>query len=582
MRVIATAGHVDHGKSTLVQALTGTDPDRWAEEKERGLTIDLGFAFATLPSGEDIAFVDVPGHVRFLKNMLAGVGAVDACLFVVAATEGWKPQSEEHLRILQLLGVNHGVIALTKVAPVDAAEAQARTDEVRAHTEGTFLEGAPIVAVDAPAGRGLDSLRAALADLVRRTPAAVDDDRPRLWIDRVFAAKGAGTVVTGTLTGGALHVDDELWARPGRRTVRVRSLQSAHTRHEVLAPGARVAVNLTGIHHDQLARGQVLVRPGQWHETATVDASLSVLPSLDHAVSRRGAYVVYLGSGEHPVRMRVIGPDAIAAGGHGFVRLHLPVALPLLPGDHFVLRESGRSETIGGGEVLDVDPQLPAASATPDRSVDRVVRERGWVEVAELERLTGERRAPDVDPWVVDPKLLADERDRSLGDIADAGPAGVDLAGLDPRRRAVHEQLAAEGLIVLDRGRARSPGQPDPVPDHPYLAAIDATPFRPPSPAAFGIDAKQLADLRRRGLLFEHDGIYFTAGALDAAAVAIAGALETRPEGLSIGDLRELLDTTRKYVIPLMTILDATGRTRRRDDRRIAGPRLLPRSSAPE
>src|ERR1700737_4121602 len=195
VHIVATAGHVDHGKSTLVLALTGIDPDRFAEEKARGLTIDLGFAWTDLPSGRQLAFVDVPGHVRFIRNMLAGVGAVDACLFVVAATESWKPQSEEHLRILELLGIGHGVIALTKVGLVDDEWRELAHMEVADHVAGTCLQDADIVAVDAPTGEGLDELRDALDRLLAATPTAVDRGRPRLWIDRSFAARGSGTVV---------------------------------------------------------------------------------------------------------------------------------------------------------------------------------------------------------------------------------------------------------------------------------------------------------------------------------------------------------------------------------------------------
>ena len=222
MHVVATAGHVDHGKSTLVHRLTGTDPDRWAEEKARGMTIDLGFGVAELPSGRRVAFVDVPGHVRFIKNMLAGVGAVDACLFVVAATEGWKPQSEEHLRILSLLGLRHGIVALTKVGLCDDDLRELARLDVAEHVRGTFLEDAPIIDVDVPAGLGVETLRAALDDLTATMPTSADRGRPRLWVDRVFAARGSGTVVTGTLTGGVLRVDDELTLLPADRGVRVR------------------------------------------------------------------------------------------------------------------------------------------------------------------------------------------------------------------------------------------------------------------------------------------------------------------------------------------------------------------------
>ncbi|MCC6437093.1 MAG: 50S ribosome-binding GTPase, partial [Acidimicrobiales bacterium] len=210
MHVIATAGHVDHGKSTLVRALTGVDPDRWEEEKQRGMTIDLGFGAATLPSGRELAFVDVPGPVRFIKNMLAGVGGVDACLFVVAATEGWKPQSEEHLRILELLGLRHGMVALTKVGLCDDDLVELARLDVAEHLAGTFLEDAEVVELDVPTGRGVAELQAALDRLAARTPQAEDRGLPRLWVDRAFAAKGSGTVVTGTLTGGSLRVEDEL------------------------------------------------------------------------------------------------------------------------------------------------------------------------------------------------------------------------------------------------------------------------------------------------------------------------------------------------------------------------------------
>src|SRR4051812_23035836 len=276
------------------------DPDRFAEEKARGLTIDLGFAWTRLPGGEELAFVDVPGHVRFLKNMLAGVGAVDACLFVVAATEGWKPQSEEHLRILELLGVGHGVVALTRVGLVDDDWRGLARLDVEDHLAGTFLAGAEIVEVDAPTGVGVSDLQTALSRLLAKTPTAADRDRPRLWIDRSFAARGSGTVVTGTLAGGALAVDDELVIAPLSRRVRVRALQTHQQARDEVGPGHRVAVNLTGVSHHDVQRGYVLVRPGQWAPTRMLDASVTVLASVDHDVSRRGAYQLYIGSGEHP------------------------------------------------------------------------------------------------------------------------------------------------------------------------------------------------------------------------------------------------------------------------------------------
>jgi selenocysteine-specific elongation factor len=579
VHVVATAGHVDHGKSTLVLALTGMDPDRFTEEKTRGLTIDLGFAWTELPSGRELAFVDVPGHVRFIRNMLAGVGAVDACLFVVAATEGWKPQSEEHLRILELLGVRSGLIALTKVGLVDDEWRQLVQMEIEERVAGTFLAGAGMVPVDAPNGEGLDELRTGLDELLAATPTSLDRGRPRLWVDRSFAAKGSGTVVTGTLAGGALEVDEELVVLGDRHRgvrgipVRVRALQSHQRPYSRVGPGHRLAVNLTGISHDQVLRGHALVQPRQWAPTRTVDASLDVLASLDHGVSRRGAYQLYAGSGEHAVSLRVLGGESIAPGGHGLIRLHLPVALPLLPGDRYVLRESGRSETVGGGEVLDVAPALPASRAHPTRSVDRVIEERGWIEAAELERLTGERRPANVgERWVVSPAA----RERTAREVHDAmagaAGAGLDLALLDERQRAVLAQV--EGVEVAG-GRAWLAGRRTPVAsDHPWLAALAAAPFSPPDPAVAGVDRKLVRDLVVQGLVVERDGVYFAATAVEEAARTIAALLEKSPEGVTVAEVRDALGTTRKHVLPLLAHLDATGVTRRRGDLRIGGPRL--------
>jgi selenocysteine-specific elongation factor len=569
MRVIGTAGHVDHGKSSLVLALTGTNPDRFEEERRRGLTIDLGFAHTALPGGQEISFIDVPGHVRFLRNMLAGVGAIDACMFVVAATEGWKPQSEEHLRILQLLGLRHGIIAMTKVDLVDTDHRELQVLEIRDHVAGSFLAEAPIVPVSTVSGDGLDQLTAALDELVRATPAAVDLDRPRLWIDRVFAAKGSGTVVTGTLIGGAIAVDQRITLLPQGREVRVRAIQSLGRHHDRIGPGNRVALNLGGIDHHELGRGDVVVVADQWRPTAMFDASLQVLASLQHPVSRRGAYVAYLGSGEHPARLRVIGTEAISPGGSGLVRMHVGLALPLTPGDRFVLRESGRSETVGGGEVLDVAPVLPASQARPDRSVDRVIREHGWIDANDLAALTGERRTATVGRWVVDPSALHEMTTGLRTRLDAAGPAGLDLATLTDAERAV---LTGLDDVQIESGRATPRGATDPLADHPFVAALQAAGVSPPEPA--GVSRDQLRQLVQRNLIVERDGLFFHPAAIDAAAGAAARLLTERPDGFTVSELRDALGVSRKYALPLVNELDARGVTRRRGDLRIGGPRL--------
>jgi selenocysteine-specific elongation factor len=569
MRVVATAGHVDHGKSSLVLALTGTDPDRWEEEKRRGLTIDLGFAHTELPSGDEVAFVDVPGHVRFLRNMLAGVGGVDACLFVVAATEGWKPQSEEHLRILDVLGVARGVVALTKVDLVDDDRRAAVRREIGERVSGTFLAGAPVVAVAPPSGAGVEDVRKAVADLVAACPPPADRGRPRLWVDRSFAAKGAGTVVTGLLTGGSIAVGDRLVVGAVERPVRVRAIQTLGRNVEQVGPGSRAALNLAGVDHGDVSRGDAAVEPRRWRPATLVDASLTVLAGLAHQVGRRGAYLAYIGSGEHPVRLRVLGAPSVAPGTTGRVRLHLATPLPLLPGDRYVVREAGRQETVGGGEILDVAPVLPASKARPDRSVDRVVAERGWIEGDELEAITGERRAPTVGRWVVAPGALREVEATLRERVGAAGPRGVELASLAERDRAVIGTLPD---VVIRDGRVHPADARDPLADHPAVELLSGGGLGPPDPAGF--DRGELRALVRRGDLVERDGVYFAARAIATAAELAAELLAGEPDGFTVSRFRDAAGITRKHALPLLNELDARGITRRRGDVRIAGPRL--------
>ena len=569
MHVIATAGHVDHGKSTLVRALTGTDPDRLAEEKKRGLTIDLGFAFTTLPSGRKLSFIDVPGHIRFIKNMLAGVGGVDACIFVVAATEGWKPQSEEHLRILELLGINHGVIALTQIGLVDDELAELAHMDIEERTEGTFLQEAPVIAVDSLDGTGIDKLRDALDTLTSVAPAATNTKRPRLWIDRSFAATGAGSVVTGTLTGGRLRVDDELVLVPGENRGRIRAIQTQGEPRTKIDPGHRVALNLANVDHHILGRGVALVLADQWHRTKKFDATVRILTSLEHEVSRRGAFSLYIGSGEWPVSIRVLGPNRLAPGSEGHIRVFLPDYLPLLPGDRFVLRESGRDETIGGGQVLDVDPIVKASEAQPDLSVDRVVAERRWIKADELERLTGVATEPVLGDWVAPPSVLAAMEEEVRSQINQAGPLGLDIALLDERERLAIAGL--NGIEVLE-GRARPLGQEDVFIDHPLVDELEANPFSPSQPAE--LSSGEIRGLIQRGTVIQNDGVLFAASAIDKAADIVARLLEERPSGVTVAEIRDALGTTRKFASPICAVLDSTGVTRRREDLRIAGPRL--------
>jgi selenocysteine-specific elongation factor len=390
-----------------------------------------------------------------------------------------------------------------------------------------------------------------------------------LWVDRAFTARGAGTVVTGTLTGGRVRTDDELTLLPQRRRVRVRGIQSHNRSREKVRPGSRVALNLVGVANDEVRRGDALVVDGDWHRSERFDASLQVLASLRHVVSRRGAYLAYIGSGEWPARVRVLGAESIQPGDTGLVRIHLATPLPLVPGDRFVLRESGRDETVGGGEVLDVAPIVPATRAKPDRSVARVVAERGWVEADELVRLTGEPAKPTLGRWVVDPQALdaalADLRDR----VTNAGALGLDVAALDDRHRAA---IALLDDVAVEGGRARPAAQRDPLADHPFLAALRAAPLGPPDPV--GVDRAELQALVRSGAVVDADGFYFAAEGIRDAARVCRTLLAADPGGFTVSDFRQAAGNTRKHAVPLLAHLDSIGATRRREDRRIAGPRL--------
>ena len=569
MHIIATAGHVDHGKSTLVRALTGTDPDRLREEKERGLTIDLGFAFTELPSGRQISFIDVPGHIRFLKNMLAGVGSVDACIFVVAAPEGWKPQSEEHLRILELLGITHGIVVLTQTGLVDEETIEIAKMDVEERTIGTFLESAPIICVDSISRNGLDSLLLAIDNMTETAPSAPDVKRPRLWIDRAFAAVGAGSIVTGTLTGGKLRGDDELTLSPGDLKARIRGIQTQGQKRTKIGPGHRVALNLAGIDHHHLSRGVALINDEKWHRTNRIDAELTVLKNLGHDISRRGAYAIYIGSGEWAVKLRVLGPSELTPGMTGNVRIFLPSKLSLMHGDRFILREFGRDETVGGGIILDVDPQLKASESAPDLTTDRVISERKWVKADELERLTGEKRDPILGNWIALPETIEQLRLTVYELVDKAGATGLDIAQLDERQRLILPTLS--DITVAD-GRARQAELANVLDNHPIISQLQNNLFSPELPDDFHRD--ELRQLVQKGLVIQSEGIFFSASAIDLAATLLANLFSSKPQGVTVAEIRDALGTTRKFALPLCAHFDRTGITRRRDDLRLPGPRL--------
>jgi selenocysteine-specific elongation factor len=616
MDVVCTAGHVDHGKSTLVRALTGMEPDRFAEEQRRGLTIDIGFAWTEL-GDRSVAFVDLPGHERFIANMLAGAGPVECALLVVAADEGWKPQTQEHTDILGLLQISVGVVAITKADAVDADHLERTATAVRERLATTSLASAPVVVLSAKTGQGMDDLRAALSRTLARRPAAADLGRPRLWVDRSFTIKGAGTVVTGTLGGGALQVGQEVVVLPGGDRGRVRGLQSLKADVTVAPPGARVAVNLAGVARAAVRRGDALVEPQQWRLTDHADAWVRILEGQE--VGRRGAWHLHAGSGEWLTTVRPL--DAGTLHGQGFVRLHLRSPAALTAGDRFVLREAGRRMTIAGGIILDPSP-LPFASAEARRQRveqlaarhDAVTRddrallltlhlaERGAATLAEAAAVAGLSTSAaaaaaagagllTLGPalahpraaarWTagVDDALRSHHREHPVDRLAprDVGLRAAMVAGC-PRDLAgpFLDVLATLGRVVSDGAGIRHPEhsvQLDPVQQQAraaLLGALNAAPFSPPglTQAAAGAhaDPALLRELEAAGDLIRiAPDIALTRQALTAAAERLRAAY--RREGpLTAARAKEALGTTRKYAVPLLEELDRRGITRRRGD----------------
>ena len=367
MRVVGTAGHVDHGKSTLVKALTGIDPDRLKEEKERQMTIDLGFAWLTLPSGEQIGMVDVPGHQDFIRNMLAGVGGIDAALLVIAADESVMPQTREHLAILDLLKVPTGVIALTKIDLLDSPEwLELVQAEVMEAVEHTVLDGAPMVPVSALTGQGLDRLCQALDAVLAQAPERIDRGRPRLPVDRVFSISGFGTVATGTLLDGRLRTGQEVEILPGGLKARVRGLQTHKHKIEVALPGSRVAVNLTGVATEDIERGNVVALPGWLEPTQLVDVRLDYLDDTSRELHHNQAVEFFSGTAETSAYVRLLGDRSLLPGGSGWAQLRLMKAIPLVKGDRFIIRQPSPSLTIGGGVIVDALPRRRHRRFRPD------------------------------------------------------------------------------------------------------------------------------------------------------------------------------------------------------------------------
>ncbi|HEY7276977.1 MAG TPA: selenocysteine-specific translation elongation factor [Trebonia sp.] len=609
MYVIATAGHVDHGKSTLVRALTGMEPDRWAEERRRGMTIDLGYAWMTLPAGDKLAFVDVPGHERFVPNMLAGLGPVPAVMFVVAADGGWMPQSAEHLAAVDALGVRHGLLVITRSDLADPAPA---TRQARAEIARTSLGAVEAISVSAVTGQGLDDLRAALIRLVDSLGQAAPD-RPapvRLWIDRSFTIKGAGTVVTGTLPAGTVRNGQELALAPSGRTVRVRGLEALGEPADTVTGVARVALNLRGIPADLPARGMALIEPGRWTLTSELDVRVTPTAADPHPKFPPDL-LVHVGSARTPARVRVLGADSL------YARLRLKDPLPLHIGDRVILRDPGAAGlAIYGATVLDPFPPPLARRGAGAAAVREL---SPWPDIptaADLLRrhklLRGQqlaaagladRPAPVAGDWLADPEhwaWLRAELPRAVAafaakdPLAPGMPAEAARAALSLPSRDLVAALAT-GEVVLDgaylrtftkkaqeadetaaTGAAQPAGQLPPRIAEAVQTVLDSLaddPFAAPDTErlrALGLDARALAAAARVGLLLRIADLVVLAPGADKAAAKILAGLE---QPFTTSQARQALRTSRRVAIPLLEYLDRARVTERLpgDLRRIRG-----------
>ncbi|MYI42165.1 MAG: selenocysteine-specific translation elongation factor [Chloroflexi bacterium] len=619
MRVIGTAGHVDHGKSSLVEKLSGIHPDRLAEEQSRGLTIDLGFAWLELPNGETVGIVDVPGHRDFIENMLAGVGGIDAALLVIAADEGIMPQTREHLSILRLLDIRKLIVVISKIDLIDDEEwlelVQLEAEDLLAESE---LAGAPIVPVSAQTGAGIERLLDELSALLAGLPERVDSGQPRLPIDRVFVVSGFGTVVTGTLMGGALSVGDALVAQPGEHSGRVRGLQSYKRDVQTALPGSRVAVNIAGINKSDIKRGAVLARPGRLQPTLLADAHFTMPADSEGILEHNTEVKFFCGAAEALARLRLLDADSLAAGESGWLQIRLREALPLTRGDRFILRVPSPARTIGGGIIVNAQPgkrykrmqpqildeldarlhgslgeQLAiAARAREPKSPTDLAAQLGFstaeMQVALAEALVADllRELPGLGIWASDSwRRLVQRMLAELGRYHSANPLrlGMSRAELGSRLRIklplLDTVITDETELTIENGFVRAQShsirfshEQEARIDR-LMTALEVAPYSPPTISEMNGLAgeavvRALLDLRR--LVQVSDSIAFAAADYARLVAAIRAHIEAHGE-IDAKTLRDQFGSSRKYAIPLLERLDAQGITRRVGDARVPG-----------
>ncbi|MDY6834527.1 MAG: selenocysteine-specific translation elongation factor [Chloroflexota bacterium] len=613
MFVVGTAGHVDHGKSVLVQALTGIDPDRLPEEKERGMTIDLGFAWLELPSGREVSIIDVPGHERFIKNMLAGVGGIDVALLVIAADEGVMPQTREHLAILDLLGVERGIVVITKKDLVEDDWLELVMLDVSEVMEGTTFAQAAVVPVSAMTGDGLDDLLARIDALLDDTPPKKNLDRPRLSVDRVFTVSGFGTVVTGTLIEGSLSAGQEVEILPTGGRYRVRGLQTHKRKVKEASPGARVAVNLSGIEAEELHRGDVLTVPGWLRPTRALDVKLRLISDIPRPLRHNMPITFHTGSAESFGKVRLLDNDKLDPGTTGWAQVILDEPIAVAKGDLFVIRST--QDTLGGGEIVtlhakkhrrfreEVVQRLSVMEkGSPVETLFTTMQEKQPIELGALatrcnisldeakkavDFLVAERRVMIISGKEAGALLMTTEGLQrvlltTLSGYHRQFPLRSGMSKDELRSRLklssnlfpnVVEQLSQSGVIIEDGAVVRLPSHVIKMTKEQqasvdrFLKSLEQNPYAPPGDLL--PDPDVLSSLIDQGKVVKvSDNVVFTSSIYEEIVQRIVAYIQDNGK-INVGEVKDLLQTTRKFAVALLEYLDTKKITKRVGDDRV-------------
>ena len=627
MLTIGTAGHIDHGKSSLVKALTSIDPDRLPEEKERGMTIDLGFAWLELPSGKTVGIVDVPGHKQFIHNVIPGLFGVDAVLLVVAADDGWMPQTEEHLRILDLLGIKHGIIVINKIDLASDPDWLSLIEkDITSHLSGTNLENSPIIRVSTRTGLGIEELKNAIAGLAAKLAPRQDTGKPRLPIDRVFVIKGSGVVVTGTLSQGTFSTGEDVFIVPSNMPAHIRGLESYKEAVRTAEPGSRVAVNLAGIKKEEVARGDIVVSSTRYAPLSrTIDVSLTMLPSAGTGLKSMSEILVYMETRELLAHVALIGAKTIKPGETGRVQLRFGEKVAAFVGERFIIRQQSPSLTIGGGVVLDPLAskfklsEIPARitllekrlTLEPESLILAEVEKQGFAETTgilaaslfsaseiagKVKHLVSLKKLLQAGPYTVDAKVWDQASVKLLSTVekelaSDSLKQGVSLAVLQEGLGLPKEVFEALVLNMVSKGKLSREGDMLSLPSNkPALskeqekareAVLNLFSKNPSSPPSLKELAAQLPSsvpvvhfMIKQGELVElPDGILLEAKRFQGIKEQITKLLKQNGK-ITIQDVNQLFGFSRKYSVPLLTYLDRLGITRRERDARVPGKKL--------